>query len=58
LAYGARMLATIKIAVAGIAALVAAYPALYVTGAISGPEMRSVLGVFRRAGGVSVSPTE
>jgi O-antigen/teichoic acid export membrane protein len=48
LAYGARMLATIKIGVVCAATLVAAYPALYLTGSISGAEVQSILGVFRR----------
>jgi hypothetical protein len=48
LALSARMLATIRIGVVGVATLVAAYPALYLTGSISGAEVQSILGVFRR----------
>lgn len=43
-----RMAAAIRIAVAGVAALVAAYPALRLTRAITKSEMRSILQVFRR----------
>jgi len=43
----ARMLAVTKVGVGCLAALVAVYPALYLTGAVSGAEVRSVLGIFR-----------
>lgn len=43
-----RMAAITRITVAGVAALVAAYPALRMTSAITKSEMRSVLQVFRR----------
>jgi O-antigen/teichoic acid export membrane protein len=49
LAFNARMLATIKIGVVCAATLVAIYPALYLTGSISGEEVRSILGIFRRS---------
>jgi hypothetical protein len=54
-ASGARMIATVRVGVAGVAALVAAYPALYLTGAITGPEMRSILHVFRRGSVVAIT---
>jgi O-antigen/teichoic acid export membrane protein len=58
LAYSARMLATIKIVVVCVATLVAAYPALYLTGAISGAEVQSILGVFRRGEGAGAPSVE
>jgi O-antigen/teichoic acid export membrane protein len=45
---GARMLAAIKVGVVCVATLATAYPALYLTGAVSGAEVRSILHVFRR----------
>jgi O-antigen/teichoic acid export membrane protein len=58
LAFSARMLATIKIGVVGVATLVAAYPALYLTGSISGAEVQSILGVFRRGQGAAAPSVE
>jgi len=58
LAFSARMLATIKIGAVCVATLVAAYPALYLTGAISGAEVRSILGVFRRGEGAGAPSGE
>ena len=44
-----RVAAITRVAVAGVAALVAAYPALRMTSAITKSEMRSILQVFRRS---------
>jgi len=55
---GARMLATLKIGVVGVATLVAAYPALYLTGSISGAEVQSIMSVFKRSAGASVPSVE
>jgi O-antigen/teichoic acid export membrane protein len=43
-----RMLAAYKIGMVCLAAAVAGFPALYLTGSFSGAEFRSVLGIFRR----------
>jgi hypothetical protein len=58
LASSARMLATIKIGAVCVATLVAAYPALYLTGSISGAEVQSILGVFRRGAGAGAPSVE
>lgn len=58
LASSHRMLATIKIGVVGVATLLATYPALYLTGAVSGQEVRSILQAFRRSEAPSVPTIE
>lgn len=58
LAFSARMLATIRIGVVGVATLAAAYPALYLTGSISGAEVRSILGIFQRGVGAGAPSVE
>jgi O-antigen/teichoic acid export membrane protein len=57
-ASSARLLATIKVSAIGIATLVAAYPVLYLTGAVSSAETQSILEVFRKKGGASVPVAE
>ncbi len=44
----ARLVATIKVVIVGIAALLALYPSLHLTGAISRTELRMILDVFRK----------
>ncbi len=44
----ARLLATIKVGIVGTAALLALYPSLHLTGAVSGSELRIVLDLFRK----------
>jgi O-antigen/teichoic acid export membrane protein len=58
LAFSGRMLATVKLGVVGVATLVAAYPAMYLTGSISGAEIQSILGIFRRGAGAVVPSAE
>lgn len=58
LGYNARIQAAVKVVVVCVATLMASYPALYLTGAISGSETRSILNVFRRSGSPSVPTTE
>ncbi|MGH9738300.1 MAG: lipopolysaccharide biosynthesis protein [Candidatus Acidiferrales bacterium] len=51
---GDRILAIIKVGVVCLAALVATYPALYLTGSISGAEVRSIRNIFRRSPGTAL----
>ena len=54
---GERMLAAMKVVVVCLATLVSAYPALSLTGAVSGTEFRSIALAFR-TGTASVAPSE
>lgn len=56
--FGDRTLAIIKVGVVCLAALIAIYPALYLTGSISGAELRSIRNVFRRSEGAVLPSVE
>ncbi len=56
--YSLREIAAYKAGVACLAALIGACPALYLTGAVSDAEVRSVMAVFRRRRASNIGPVE